>query len=279
MSIRLGTTSPSALRLGNTAVSKLMLGNTEVWSSVFDPMSLSPALWLDASDASTLFSDTAGTTLAGADVAIARWNDKSGNARHASQSTSGNRPLRKTSIQNSKDIARFDGSNDSMLLASALDPLSIFAVVRNTSNNLYKTVYGGLSSSSGSIESVYLQVGTPARTITFLHGTSADNTTSGDFLATAGVIGLNAFGVISGVRTSTQITAYLNGVAGSTDTTANTLKNNTANTVGAGYYGNAIVDFWPGDIAEIIAFDTTLSTTNRQAVERYLGTKWGITVA
>lgn len=36
MSIRLGTTDPSAFRLGNTAVSKLMLGNTEVWSAV-DP--------------------------------------------------------------------------------------------------------------------------------------------------------------------------------------------------------------------------------------------------
>jgi hypothetical protein len=34
MSIRLGTTNPSAFRLGNTAVSKLMLGNTEVWSAV-----------------------------------------------------------------------------------------------------------------------------------------------------------------------------------------------------------------------------------------------------
>jgi hypothetical protein len=34
MSIRLGTTNPSALRLGTTAVSKLMLGATEIWSAV-----------------------------------------------------------------------------------------------------------------------------------------------------------------------------------------------------------------------------------------------------
>jgi hypothetical protein len=47
----------------------------------FTPLSLSPALWLDASDTSTLF-DVSGNVVA-PDGAIARWEDKSGNGRHA----------------------------------------------------------------------------------------------------------------------------------------------------------------------------------------------------
>lgn len=44
MSIRLGTTNPSAFRLGTTAVSKLMLGVTEVWSN-YD---VDAQAWFDA---------------------------------------------------------------------------------------------------------------------------------------------------------------------------------------------------------------------------------------
>jgi hypothetical protein len=33
-----------------------------------------------------------------------------------------------------------------------------------------------------------------------------------------------------------------------------------------------------GDIAEILIFPTALSTENRQKVEGYLGSKWGISV-
>ena len=37
--------------------------------------------------------------------------------------------------------------------------------------------------------------------------------------------------------------------------------------------------YWEGDIAEVLLYDDALSTADALVVERYLGTKWGITVA
>jgi len=57
-----------------------------------NPLTLSPALWLDASDASTLFQATTGSVPAAADGdAVGYWLDKSGNNRHASQTSGSNK--------------------------------------------------------------------------------------------------------------------------------------------------------------------------------------------
>jgi hypothetical protein len=78
----------------------------------FSPLSLSPALWLDASDAGTLWNATTGGSLVAPGGHIARWEDKSGNARHATQGTSGQQPTRQTAVRNGRDVVRFDGTND-----------------------------------------------------------------------------------------------------------------------------------------------------------------------
>jgi hypothetical protein len=94
---------------------KTILG--EVASApVFTPTSISGLqLWLDASDSSTLFNATAGGSLVTTDgSAVARWADKSGNNRHATQATANARPLLRTGGNgiNSKTVLSFDGSND-----------------------------------------------------------------------------------------------------------------------------------------------------------------------
>jgi hypothetical protein len=70
-------------------------------------------LYIDFSDASTLYDATSGGSLVAPDGAIARAEDKSGNNFHATQSTSGNRFQRKINILNGRDIAR--GVDDFML--------------------------------------------------------------------------------------------------------------------------------------------------------------------
>ena len=85
-------------------------------ASAFVPTDIAGlAQWLYFSDANTLYTD-AGTTKVSSDGdAIYQANDKSGNNKHATQTTAGYRPLYKTGIQNSKSIARFDGSDDYLL--------------------------------------------------------------------------------------------------------------------------------------------------------------------
>ena len=91
-------------------------------------------LWLDGSDANTLFDATSGGSLVAADGGVARWEDKSGNGRHFTQATSANRPQRKVADINGRDCLRFDGTNDILTRTQEAwahtVPLNFFVVFR-----------------------------------------------------------------------------------------------------------------------------------------------------
>lgn len=90
------------------------------------------ALWLDATTG--LFdATTGGNAVTANDGAVARWEDQSGNGRHATQSTANNRPLLKTSSQNSLNGIAFDGDNDEMSTPSfaCTVEFTIFVVVKS----------------------------------------------------------------------------------------------------------------------------------------------------
>jgi hypothetical protein len=68
-----------------TEPTRLTLARTFTWNeSVWNPGIIAPTLWLDAADATTV------TTVSGA---VSQWNDKSGNARHATQANASLRPV------------------------------------------------------------------------------------------------------------------------------------------------------------------------------------------
>lgn len=94
------------------------LSNRSLWT----PERISPALWLDADDSSTL------TLVSGA---VSEWRDKSGNNRHATQATASNRPLLVADGLNGTDVVRFDGI-DNFLTGQNLagDTFSIFSLVK-----------------------------------------------------------------------------------------------------------------------------------------------------
>ena len=99
MALNLGTTAIGALYLGSTAISTAYLGSVQVYDAggaAFDPVSLfasgeEGALFLPGP--TTCFTDTAGTTAAGAGDSVARINDTSGNGNHATQATAAARPV------------------------------------------------------------------------------------------------------------------------------------------------------------------------------------------
>lgn len=111
-------------------------------AAAFSPLSLfasaEKGVWYDPSDISTLWKDTAGTDPVTADGdAVARIDDKSGNAFHATQAVAGNRWIYRTGsgnpyIDNSDGDRFFDVpqikasvSNWSMCVAVDHDPASV----------------------------------------------------------------------------------------------------------------------------------------------------------
>ena len=111
-------------------------------------------LALDASIQTSLYDATSGGSLVAADGAVARWEDQSGNARHATQSTSGARPLRKTAIQGGNDVVRFDGADDAMThgATSGSDTNTIFCVInRRATQSSYRVLLTYGTSGAGAI--------------------------------------------------------------------------------------------------------------------------------
>jgi len=262
-------------------------------------------LWLDASDASTLFDATTGGSLVAADGGVARWEDKSGNARHMTQGTSGSRPTRKTAIQNSLAVLRFDGG-DSISMPSSTATFNflhdgdstVFVVFKagTTANPdaLYWMMSNNVSDNSidgktgfylrwddrtsanadltDSLLHVVSNNGQPRFVGNakngFLANTFGMATVRGD-IANATIAGRSQIRR-NGGSAITLITGDTN--AGTALPTANASDNFTIGDQSGAVKGAGLV----GDIAEIIMYDSALSDTNRAAVESYLMSKWGI---
>jgi hypothetical protein len=245
--------------------------------------------WYDASDASTLFNATTGGSLVAADGGVARWEDKSGNGRHATQSTSGSRPLRKTSVQGGKDVLRFDGSNDFLTSSDFLDlslsgdAITAFAVVKRQTTGAYHAILSKFNSTES--ESVSTDDGWSFRFTNTnkidaaFFKDSSETTNVSDSTVSASSFTLFGFKAVAGSLT-TSIVLYRQGaivastVTGSVQTLDDT---NYPVQIGTLPYSGGFLDAYSGDIAEIIIYDAALSDTDRAAVESYLMQKWAIT--
>jgi len=94
--------------------------------SVINPLTLSPAIWIDFADASTV-------SLSGSN--ITQVTDKSGNGKTLTQGTAGRRPTYATASQNGLNTASFDGG-DSLAAATAAD----WTFLHNGTNYIIATV-------------------------------------------------------------------------------------------------------------------------------------------
>jgi hypothetical protein len=96
--------------------------------TAFNPLSLSPALWLDGADATTLYDAPSGGALVAPLGVVARWEDKSGNGKHATQATAALRPTR-TTAANGLGGVKFNDIDQGMATALFLaNPFTLFFV-------------------------------------------------------------------------------------------------------------------------------------------------------
>jgi hypothetical protein len=278
------------------------------WPLAFaDPTSISGLqLWLDAADAGSLYDATTGGSLVAADGAVARWEDKSGTGRHATQSTAGSRPARKTAIQGGKDVLRFDGSDDFFTIPSST---AAFKFLHDGDSTVFVVMKPGTSANPGHGRYTLfsnIRDGGANRVGFEMNHRDSDPSTENDFLdvvVTKGLAGnipvlsshnnfypSGSFAVISAVLNPQDATSG-NRVAlrrnGANLSTANTPvgANQAVSTSNADQDLNisrrpggdfAADGFVNGDYAEIIMYDSALSSGDREAVESYLIAKWGI---
>jgi hypothetical protein len=288
-----GLTNGQAYIFRVAAINGVGTGAYSTASSAVTPTAFSPSsvsglqLWLDASDASTLFTATTGGSLVEADGAVARWEDKSGNARHFTQATTGSRPTRKTNQQNGLDALLLDGSNDHMIGGDYLDldgtnQITVFLAIKARTSNVNSIELINKRNNTGGDSGWYLYTNSNGKLeIGLVNNASYFVLESNSALAAFNSGAVLTFKTIAGSATSATA-QYRNGSLIASAVSFNQTQA-AANVSKAIYLG--ILEFptgtfsrpFDGSFCEVIAYNSSLSDANRSAVESYLMTKWGIT--
>ena len=215
--------------------------------------------WWDFSDVATLFQLSDGTTAVTADGnPIGYAADKSGNARHVVQATSGARPTYKVGIRNGRSISRHNVSHFLKAAPWALNqPTTVFTVAvfsDLSAGALNRPIFDGDNYPNAILD----LVSGPQYRI-FSGGSQQGGTADTNWHCfTARFNGASSFLRVDG---SVAIT------------TSNTGTTNPAGfTIGArGNGAGGLI----GDIGEVLVYAEAISSDAIAAVEAYLAAKWG----
>ena len=236
----------------------------------FSPSDISNLqIWLDSSDTSYLFQDAAKTTAVTTHGdPVGCWADRSGNGYDHTVSTTANRPSYDTSTISGGSLF-FDHTSDSnagewLYNSTSKDVITLFFVVETS-----QTVSGVLLGFDNSTNKyVHFDAG---GTVYATHQTS-----SFTYFSTAGYTGFptNTTTVLS----VDNLNFYR---VNQTQYTPNTTYSYTGGSPGGTYIGrrsNTPNDNAPfkGNIAEIICYNSRLSSSEILDVEGYLNTKWSL---
>lgn len=264
-----------------TEPTKLTLAKSFTWNeTVWNPRMVSGlALWLDAADTSTMYDATSGGSLVVNNGAVARWEDKSGNSRHATQATAGNRPVYTSSGLNSRNVITFDGVDDWMACASSLFSSQLsyswFAVARRSTTAGIATLFSERIANEAA--SVQLTAVDTTSIINRATGTSA----SGLIDQTEAVSMPTTPQMLESIQAPSSGSAYRNALQTATNTATKASLAFRPFLIGSQYdSANGTVgfqQFWPGYICEFIVTQNTASADTRQRIEGYLAHKWGLT--
>ncbi len=237
---------------------------------LFNPLSLpNCCLWLDASDRTTLFSDTGATLpVSTGSTTLRCWKDKSLSNNNATNSTSN--PVVTFNNQNLLNTITFTTTNYLNLTSTSLP---------NGGSNA--TYYFVLKTVNTGVQVFFSHGPTPAvqyQTPQFFF--ASQNLYSDTYGGTAiydGSIITNNYITATFTR-NTNLNGWLNGTAFSPTPSAS-LTSNTGTgfaTLGIGRVGSTLSYPFIGEMAEVVIYNTDLNTTNRQLIEGYLANKWGI---
>ena len=213
---------------------------------------------------------------------VAQWDDLSGEDNHATQGTSGYRPIYKTNILNGKPVVRFDGSDDrlnfpNLGISSGNNPLTIIVIFtphslpevdnwqvsdaliafRNQHNLMLVFADQGGSGVPEEI-SVRAELSQSGWT-TLVRSDALEN--------------FNSYLIYVDFDTTNGWRLFQGGSLKQSNSNTETIVSGTDITA-IGGVGGGTNRFYEGDIAEILIYNRALTTQEKEDVEQYLGEKW-----
>ena len=226
--------------------------------SLWSPAQITTALWLDASDISTISVDTG----------VSQWRDKSGNAQHVLQTTGPNQPAYTVGVLNGLNVLTFDGPNDFMSNTTYEFPTvySIYVVGRGSANSYSRLLNVGTGDVRG-----FLGTGPSNSNYATFFGNGASwndilSNTPNQSITSTSILGVVKDNEVAGA------TPYVNGIAQNT-------KNGTTTTATGFILGSSPgggSQHWNGIIAEVIIQFLLSTNLQRLLIEGYLAHKWGL---
>lgn len=248
----------------------------------FNPRSIAGlVLWLDPTDATSY-------TIA---TGVSEWRDKSGSGSVAfTQAIGNNQPT--LSTINGKTALSFDGSNDSLTTSSTLftgnSSFTFFQVLLGTFPGTsaqvfnHRTGAGGADTNDFCVALVANQgaawvFGTlRTRVRSFRSGVGYNADQRFDSVSVSGAGAISVVGTFA--ASSATSAAWWRGTAAPASASTSDTGNNAGMAIGCRL--NATADlFYQGLMGEILAYNRSLSTTERQGVQSYLARKWGYATA
>lgn len=246
----------------------------------FDPLSLSPTLWLDSSDQTRVFDATTGGSLPADGGAIARIVSKEGSSIAFTQATLANRPIRRAASVNGLDTAEYSGSATNLSLAnstlfSSADEFTLFFVARNNFTGVNRNVFGISSQTTVSSARFVIGYSTANRMVITSRRDDADTAVtfspantfpSGYFLAR---VALN-------YQTQT-VSAAVNGISWGSQSsfgTAGATDPDLALSIRVGAFSSGVTPAM--DFGTLFAFRRILTAGEISSLESWLLTRYGI---
>jgi len=234
-------------------------------------------LWYDGSDISTLWQDAAKTTPVTSDNdPVGAWLDKSAGAKLVTQSIAGERPIYKTAVQNGLSVLSYVSGTLKRIFAvgsvidSGTTPSSANWTMFGVANTDSTSHRGGIFTSA---ETAYAGTLFADSTASKYIGKVQTNLDVVKNIVGASDLG-SEFMQVTLQRNNTAVNGWQNGVAATPKAiTAGSTIDNSYTRLFSDEEGFSSLQ---GSIAEVIVYDGAVSTSDREAVESYLVSKWGL---
>jgi Secretion system C-terminal sorting domain len=235
------------------------------------------ALWLDASQLT--LSDGSG---------VATWPDLTNNGRNATQATGANQPTFETNELNGLGIVRFNGTTSFM--AGSLGPtfnapFTLFAVARfaqvnqGADDNDYVFDLGAPGPGTlGTKASISRRRNNDAIARTNRYYSFQGATPQYGPVINGGLGNVHAFGAVYQLRSPFQ-QLYYNGTLSFAAPSTTVVNSNGVYHLGRLNNTADVNYFLDGDIAEVIVYNSVLSSTQIRIIQSYLAAKWGFVLS